>query len=93
MDATRVSDDLFGRGCRLPIALWILNHPKDRFFQSEPPETLGGRTAIRQELERFARAGLLDIERPDGDARVYYVRRQTPLWNVFIAAERALTEA
>lgn len=90
MDATRVSDDLFGRGCRLPIALWIMNHPKDRFFQSEPPESLGGRTAIRQELERFARAGLLEVERPDGDSRVFYVRRKTLLWDVFRAAESAL---
>ena len=90
MDAARVSAELFGRPCRLPLALWILHHPKDRFFQSEPPEALGGRTAIRQELDRFVRAGLLDVERPDGDVRVFYVKRQTALWNVVTAAGQAL---
>jgi hypothetical protein len=86
MDATRVSNDLFGRQCRLPLALWILRSNKERFFQSEPPETLGGRTAIRQELERFVSAGLLDIERPDNENRVYYVRTDSPLWEIVRAA-------
>lgn len=62
--------------------LWILQNPKDRFYQSEPPDSLGARTAIRQELERFARAGLVREERPDGDARVYYVRTDSELWQI-----------
>jgi DNA-binding transcriptional regulator PaaX len=62
--------------------LWILQHPKDRIYQSEPPETLGARTALRQELERLTRAGLLVEERPDGDSRVYYVRTDSPLWEI-----------
>jgi hypothetical protein len=86
MDATRVSNDLFGRACRLPLALWILGSNKERFFQSEPPQELGGRTAIRQELERFVGAGLLDIERPDNENRVYYVRTDSPLWDIMRAA-------
>lgn len=89
MEVTRVSEDLFGRGCRLPLALWILNHPKERIFQSEPPDHLGGRTAIRQELARFARIGLLDEERPDGESRVYYVRTGSPLWEVIRVAGEA----
>ncbi len=82
MDATQVSDDLFGRPCRLPLALWILRHNKDRFFQSEPPSEFGGPTAVRQELARLTRAGLLAEERPDADIRVYYVRTDSPLWEI-----------
>src|SRR6266540_3635085 len=63
MDAEQVSRDLFGRPCRLPLALWILSRDKS-FFQSEPPRDLGAPTAIRQELARLARAGLLEPRRP-----------------------------
>jgi hypothetical protein len=90
VDATHVSKYLFGRPCRLPLLLWILNHPKDRIYQSEPPESLGGRTAIRQELDRLALAGLLDEVRPDGDPRVFYVRTTSPLWDIVRAAAEAL---
>lgn len=90
MDATRVSNDLFGRPCRLPLLLWLLAHPKGRIFQSEPPVSLGARTAIRQELERFSRAGLLDQERPDGESRVYYVRTDSPLWDIVRAAAHVM---
>jgi hypothetical protein len=86
MDTTRISELLFGRLCRLPIALWILGFEKDRFFQSEPPELLGGRTAIRQELGRLTEAGLLAKESPDHENRVYYVRRNSPLWDVIRTA-------
>jgi DNA-binding transcriptional ArsR family regulator len=90
VDATRVSDDMFGRPCRLPIMLWLLEYPKDTIYQSEPPESLGGRTAIRQELERLTRAGLLREERPDGDQRVYYARTDSPLWEIVRAAAAAI---
>lgn len=30
MEIERVSDRLFGRTCRLPLLLWILDHPKDQ---------------------------------------------------------------
>jgi hypothetical protein len=86
MDTTRVSKLLFGRPCRLPIALWILGFEKDRFFQSEPPEYLGARTAITQELDRFTELGLLAKETPDHENRVYYVRTMSPLWDVIRTA-------
>jgi hypothetical protein len=82
VDATLVSALLFGRPCRLPLLMWLLDHPKGRVFQSEPPSHLGARTAVREELARFTRAGLLEQERPDGDARVYYVRTDSPLWGI-----------
>lgn len=81
---------LFGRPCRLPLLLWLLAHPKGRIFQSEPPSHLGVRTAVREELARFTRAGLLEEERPDGDSRVYYVRTDSPLWEIVRTARQAV---
>ena len=85
-DETRISALMFGRACRLPLARWILAHPKGRFFQSEPPPSVGAPTAVRQELHRMVQLGLLERERPDGENRVYYVRTTADLWRVFLAA-------
>ncbi len=93
MDATQASALLFGRACRLPLLLWLLEHPKGRIFQSEPPPHLGVRTAIRDELARFTRAGLLVEERPDADPRVYYVRTDSPLWDIVRTAGKVLGAA
>lgn len=90
MDVERMSADLFGRRCRLPIALWILDRDKPRFYQSEPPRELGSPTAIRQELTRLTRAGLLEEERPDGENRVYYVRTDNAWWDVIELAGELL---
>jgi hypothetical protein len=90
MDVSQVSAELFGRACRLPLALWILRREKPRFYQSEPPLDLGPASAVRQELQRFTRAGLLAQERPDGENRVYYVRTDSPLWEVIEAAASAV---
>ena len=90
VDATRVSADLFGRPCRLPLAIWITKREKPRFFQSEPPREIGAPSAIRQELARFVRAGLLDEERPDAENRVYYIRTDSALWAIIQAAIDAL---
>ncbi|WP_307313976.1 hypothetical protein [Microbacterium sp. SORGH_AS_0421] len=81
-----MSADIFGRGCRLPVALWILRRQQPRFYQSEPPASLGAPTAVRQELERLARAGLLEVEKSDRENRVYYSRTASPLWRVFAEA-------
>ncbi len=93
MDATRVSHLLFGRACRLPIALWILEHPKGRFFQSELP-VFGttSRSNIRDELHRFVEAGLLSEERPDDQNKVWYERSDSALWRVVEAARDALEQ-
>ena len=37
LDAKEVGKELFGRPCRLALALWIAGLPKSRFYQSEPP--------------------------------------------------------
>lgn len=83
MDATHVSDRLFGRGCRLPVAAWIAANEKGRFFQSEPPRF--GATSlsnIREELERLSELGMLEVERPDDAHKVFYVRTDSPLWRI-----------
>lgn len=92
MDATLVSAGMFGRPCRLPLLLWLMDHPKGRIYQSEPPTSLGARTALTQELGRFTHAGLLVEERPDGDPRVYYVRTDSPLWEIVRAAAQVLAD-
>ncbi len=91
MDATRVSELLFGRKCRLAVAAWVLNNPKDRFFQSEPRGIEhASPTNIRDELARLVELGMLDIERPDDSRRIYYVRTTSPLWEVIAAALQAV---
>jgi DNA-binding transcriptional ArsR family regulator len=92
MGAERISADLFGRRCRLPIAIWILGRDKPRFYQSEPPPELASPTAIRQELARLTRAGMLDEERPDGENRVYYVRTDSAWWEVIKVARQILSD-
>lgn len=92
MEAREVSRWLFGRPCRLPIALWILKQEKGRFYQSEPPRELGVQSAITEELARFTRAGLLTEERPDAENRVYYVRTDSPLWKVIEAARLVIDD-
>jgi len=47
-------------------------------------------SAVRQELARFVRAGLLDEERPDAENRVYYTRTDSPLWAIIQAAGEAV---
>lgn len=92
MDAARVSADLFGRRCRLPLALWILEHDK-RFYQSEPPREIAGQTAVRQELARFHRAGMIEMDRPDGENRVYYEKTDSPLWEIIRKARDVLANS
>lgn len=88
---TRVSEGLFGRRCRLGVALYALQHPKGRFFQSEPPlfPSATG-TAITAELQRLVGVGMLHEERPDGSNKVFYVRATSPLWKV-VALAASLT--
>lgn len=89
---TRVDEAIFGRACRLALARWILEHAEGRFFQSEPPKTVASPTAVRQELDRFVGVGLLRVERSKGDRRIYYVRTDSPLWEVFRTAVRLISE-
>lgn len=90
MNAERAGATVFGRQCRLDVALWILSRETERFYQSEPPRILGAPTAIRQELARLASAGLLSEEREERENRVYYRQTDSPWWRVFAEAKRVI---
>jgi hypothetical protein len=86
LDAHEVGGQLFGRPCRLTLALWIVRHDKPRFYQSEPPREVIAQSAIADEVGRLLRLGMLEEERPDDSRRVYYERTDSPLWKIIQAA-------
>ena len=90
MDAREVGGQLFGRPCRLALALWIVGHDKPRFYQSEPPREVILQGDVAEELGRFVRLGMLDEERPDDSRRVYYERTDSPLWKIIEATADAI---
>ncbi|MCV7034911.1 MULTISPECIES: hypothetical protein [Mycobacterium] len=91
MDATRASELLFGRKCRLAVAAWVLQHPKGRFFQSEPRGIEHASPSnVLEELNRLVRLGMLEVERPDDSRRVYYVRTNSKLWDIIATAIEAI---
>ena len=81
---------LFGRACRLELALWIVRRDKPRFFQSEPPKEVILPSDAAKELRQLVRLGMLEEERPDGDRRVWYIRTDSRLWKIIEAAADAL---
>jgi hypothetical protein len=86
MDVREVSNELFGRTCRLTLAIWIVRHTKGRFYQSEPPREVITQSSVADEVGRLMRLGMLDEERPDEGRRVYYYRTSSPLWKIIEAA-------
>jgi hypothetical protein len=91
LDAREVGKELFGRRDRLPLLLWIAAQDKPRFFQSQPPREVIVQSAIKDELERLIRLGMLVEERPDEGRRVYYVRTDSPLWKIVDVAAEVMT--
>ena len=67
---------LFGRPCRLALALWIVRRDKPRFYQSEPPRDVIWPGDLAKELGRLVRLGMLVEER----------RADSPLWKIIQAA-------
>jgi hypothetical protein len=86
LDAREVGKQLFGRPCRLALALWIVRRDKPSFYQSEPPREVIPQGELGKELGRLVRLGMLDEERPDDARRVYYYRTDSPLWKIIQAA-------
>jgi hypothetical protein len=86
LDAREVGKQLFGRPCRLALALWILRQDKPRFYQSEPPREVILQGELAKELSRLVRLGMLEEDRPDDGRRVYYNRTDSPLWKIIQAA-------
>ena len=90
MDVNEVGRLLFGRPCRLTLALWIVRHDKPRFYQSEPPREVILQSDTSDELKRLVRLGMLHEDRPDDTRRVYYERTTSPLWKIFESAAEAI---
>ena len=86
MHVDKVGELLFGRKCRLALAIWIMRREKPTFFQSEPPREVDVPSAVRQELRKLVALGMLQEDRPDGDRRVYYTRTDSGLWKIIEAA-------
>lgn len=86
MDVREVGKELFGRPCRLALALWIVRHDKARFYQSEPPREVIWQGELAKELGRLVRLGMLEEERRDDARRIYYERTDSPLWKIIEAA-------
>ena len=80
---------LFGRPCRLALALWIVRHDK-RFYQSEPPREVILQGDAAKELGRLVRLGMLEEERRDDSRRIWYERTGSPLWKIIQAAAEAI---
>jgi hypothetical protein len=90
LDVDEVGRELFGRPCRLALALWIARRDKPLFYQSEPPREVILQSYLGSELGRLVRLGMLDEERPEDARRVYYSRTDSPLWGIIQAAAEAL---
>ena len=93
MDVPEVGRLLFGRPCRLALALWIVRRDKPRFYQSEPPRDVILQSDLAKELGRLVRLGMLDEERRDDARRVYYERTGSPLWTIIQAAADVIEPA
>jgi hypothetical protein len=86
LDVAEVGKQLFGRPCRLALALWIVRRDKPSFYQSEPPREVIRQGDLADELGRLVRLGMLEELRPDDARRVYYDRTDSPLWKIIEAA-------
>jgi hypothetical protein len=86
LDVDEVGKLLFGRPCRLALAIWIVRHDKPRFYQSEPPREVILQSDLAKELDRLVRLGMLEKEHRDDARRIYYDRIDSPLWKIIQAA-------
>lgn len=90
MEVDEVGRLLFGRPCRLRVALWIHARGGRRFYQSEPPPEVIPQSAAGTELRRFVHLGMLTEHRESGSRRVYYEITTSALWTIVVAAARVI---
>jgi hypothetical protein len=90
MEADEIGRLLFGRPCRLRVALWINGRGGRRFYQSEPPPEVIPQSAAGTELRRFVHLGMLTEHRELGSRRVYYETTSSPLWSIIATAARVV---
>ena len=90
MDSTRVSELLFGPQASIHSPTWVLQHP--RVVPSVEPRDIdhASTSNIVDELGRLVQLGMLDGERPEDSRRVYYVRTNSPLWDIVTATLEAI---
>ena len=66
--------------------------PKGRYFQSEPSGI--EHSVVEQhhleELKKLVEFWMLDVERPEDSRHIYYVRTNSPLWDIIAAALAAI---
>ena len=86
MNVREVGGQLFGRPCRLALALWIIRLDKPIFFQSQPPREVILQSDVARDAGRLVRLGMLEELRPDDSRRVYYQRTDSPLWDIIETA-------
>jgi hypothetical protein len=68
-----------------------MERPKGRYFQCEPSGIEHASSSnITEELKKLVELGTLDIERPEDSRRIYYVRTNSPLWDIIAAALAAI---
>jgi predicted transcriptional regulator len=89
VDIDTVGKTLFGNPVRLRLCIWIWLRDKD-FFQSEPPREVGVQNAVRQELHKLEKLGMLRSERRDATRRVYYLREESLLWNIIASVQEVI---
>ena len=94
MDLALLSDVLFGRSMRLPIAIFVLEKESGLVYPLEIAEELGHKpTYVAQELGRLASIGMV-TELPKGDSRRrYFQRLDHPYWRIIKIAKGAASDA
>jgi hypothetical protein len=80
-----VVKELFGRPTRVNLAAWIAVRVEPTFYLLEAQTALGmsaeAASAVSHELSRLVRLGMLS--RTQVDRRVYFARRENPMWSAF----------
>lgn len=85
MDLDVVGKGLFGRRVRLRLAIYAFRTPT--FFLSEAADSLKEPiSAVRDELGRLVDLEMIQRVAFPGDRRVYFARRDSPLWTIIEAA-------
>lgn len=92
MEIDELGRVLFGRPCRLRLALWILEQSNRRFYQSEPPASVIVQSAAAIELQRFASIGMLSVSPTKEHRRIYYQRTNSRLWSAIETIREALED-
>jgi hypothetical protein len=68
-----------------------MERAKGRYFQSEPSHIkLALSSNIIEELKKLVGLWMLDVERPEDSRHIYYVRTNSPLWDIIAAALAAI---